>query len=104
LFSATFDRYCGTLLALPDFSGILSTNELPVRISFPNARELKLGEDNLGGSVGTAAGVASTLPRMSTNARPLRFNRTRATQSDFGRPPWNGYPTRWPPHPKSSFS
>jgi hypothetical protein len=38
-FSLTFDRYRGVLPAFLDFSIILSTNELPVRISFPNARE-----------------------------------------------------------------
>jgi hypothetical protein len=41
----------------PDFSIVLSTNELPVRISFPNARA-KTREENLGGSVRTSASVA----------------------------------------------
>ncbi|MDR3490275.1 MAG: hypothetical protein P4M05_36065 [Bradyrhizobium sp.] len=53
LFSSTFDRNGEARLALPDFSIILSTNESPVRISFPNARE-----EDLGGAVRAAASVA----------------------------------------------
>jgi hypothetical protein len=49
-------------------------------------------EEDLGGSVQAAASVASTHPGMSTNARPLRF--ARAADSEFGRKPRNGCPTR----------
>ena len=46
------------------------------------------------GAVRTTASVASTLLAMNTNSYPLRFDNARATQSAFGRQPWNDCPTR----------
>jgi hypothetical protein len=53
----------------------------------------KTREEDLGGSIRKAAGVASTFHRMSTDARPPHFDNTRAARSEFGRR-WNGCPTR----------
>jgi hypothetical protein len=60
---------------------------------FSKRSGVKTREDDLGGSVRRAASVASTLPRMSTDARPLHFDNAGAARSKFGRRLWNGCPT-----------
>jgi hypothetical protein len=57
---------------------------------FSKRSEKRLWEDNLGGPVRAAASVASTLPKMSPNARPPRFDHTSPTHPELRR----GCPTR----------